>query len=450
MRTCLLSLSAVFALQSLPALAADPINSADHPTCNESPGGSSTIRRDGFVKGLHVVSSNLPGATFNDDANGLADRNIECAHFDDRTSGGTVIIPWRQFDTGSSANGGRYFWDFIEEQIEPWASRGQVVNLLVWPAVQKESQKFPDGQSATPQFILNKSDVTFTCPDGSAQDTGSNGEVPIPKMWESRVYTPYRQALEALVNRYENDDRINYFRFGIGVGAESYPANGTTTPTNFCRDTFVNLFPGSDDTQRANTAFNTWLDYTVDSVQAFRSFDSAKPVVVTLNDFRTRSSQGINKFANDTANAATGNYLGYPPLGLGVQGATTKDVERWNASPRERCNANWCVLFNQRKSAGIPLQVQTPTHSGVNGRPDQNLDDARCVNQQTMKPQNSGPAGCMNTGNLAELMDFARARGANSFELYPYEWYIINDTAEPFYTDFQVQYRGAMDRAKNN
>jgi len=204
----LLAVSNLLILSSIQTQAQDPINSANYAHCNESPGGSSTVRANGFVSGLFVVSSNLPGATFStnpNDANGLADRNIECAHFDNRTSGGTVIIPWRQFDRGAGASGGRYNWSFIEEQIEPWDSRGQVVNLLVWPAVQKESQKFPQGQPATPQYILDLSGVTFQCPEGTAQGTGSNGQLPLPKFWEGRVKKPYRQALQALVNRYEND-----------------------------------------------------------------------------------------------------------------------------------------------------------------------------------------------------------------------------------------------------
>ena len=426
------------------AAAQDP-NTADHPDCVQSPGGSSTVRTDGFVKGLHVVSSNLPGGTFSTnpaDPNGLADRNIECAHFDDRTSGGTIIIPWRQFDRGPNANP-RYRWGFVEDQIRPWAERGQVVNLLVWPAVQKASQRFPEGQSATPQYILNMGGVTFTCPEGTTQGTGTNGQLPLPKFWEGRVKDRYREALEAFVRRYENDPRVNYFRFGIGVGAESYPANGTTTPTNFCRDAFVGLFAGDTDTQRANKAYNTWLTFTKESVRAFRGFDSNKPIVVTLNDFRTRPAQGVNKFANDTADEATRTLQGLPPLGLGVQGATTKDVDRWNASPRQRCNANWCKLFNDRKTLGIPLQVQTPTHSGPIGRPDENRGVPGC------EDGNNGPVGCMNTGNLPELMDFARARGANSFELYPYEWYVVNDTKHPFYNTERSKYRGALDRAKN-
>ena len=442
MKRILVVLGAAVGMAAAHADAQDP-NTADHPTCEQRPGGSSTTRSDGFVKGLHVVSSNLPGGTLADgpnDANGLADRNIECAHFDDRTSGGTVIIPWRQFDRGPNAKN-RYRWDFVEDQIRPWADRGQVVNLLVWPAVQKESQRFPQGQSATPQYVLNMRGVTFTCPEGSAQDTGTNGQLPLPKFWERRVKDRYREALRAMVARYENDDRVNYFRFGIGVGAESYPANGTTTPTNFCRDAFVGLFAGDTDTQQANRAYNTWRNFTLESVREFRKFDSAKPIVVTLNDFRTRTSQGVNKFANDTANEATRNFHGWPRLGLGVQGATTADVARWNASPRQRCNANWCKLFNDRKTMGLPLQVQTPTHSGVNGRPG---ESNACPGNK-----NDGPAGCMKTGNLAELMDFARNRGSNSFELYPYEWYVVNDTAHPWHDAYRDQYRGAMDRAKN-
>lgn len=441
MRKPALSLAAPLLL-GLPvgASAQDP-NDAAYANCDEAPGGSRTVRTNGFAQGLYVVSSNLPDATFTDDANGLADRNIVCAHWDDRTSGGTVVIPWAQFDRGEGMSGGRYDWSFVEEQIAPWAVRGQLVNLLVWPAVQKESQQFPDGQPATPAYIMNQPGVTFQCPDGSAQGTGSSGELPLPKFWEGRVKTPYREALLALVERYEDDDRINYFRFGIGVGAESYPANGTTTPTNYCRDDFISIFAGDNETQKANKAFNVWLGHAKESVLAFRAFDSAKPIVVTVNDFRTSTAQGLNKFPNDLANQATRNYHGYPLAGLGVQGATTADKDRWNASPRQRCNANWCVLFNSRKTLNIPLQLQTPTHSGVKGRPEESVD---CPGSD-----NVGADGCMKTGNMAELIGFAAARGVNAYELYPYEWQVANDTAQRFYPDHDAEYGAALDSVKN-
>lgn len=426
----------------------DPQDAVFAP-CDQPKGAHSTTQRNGFAPGLYVVSSNLPGATFKPDGT-LASRNIVCAHQDRRTSGGTVVIPWAAFDKRDASGRGSFDWRFVEQQMAPWVVRGQKVNLLVWPAVQKEDQKFPAGQSATPQYILDQPDLLFQCPNGTTQGTSSVGTLPLPKFWRAEVYTKYAQAVRQFVLRFQDDPNVNYFRFGIGVGAESYPANGATAPNNFCMRTFIQQFPGSTDEARANSAFNVWKDYVAGRIRAFRRFNSNKPIIVTVNDFRTKSSgQALNEFPDMIANEATREFNGFPKLGLGVQGATTKDVDRWNE--QERCNANWCAIFNRNKNLAIPLQLQTPTHSGVYGPPGPGNPIARCQGTQ-----NNGALGCMNTGNMAVLIAFALQRGVRSFELYPYEWYVANDkrfTTNPdlenFYELFGNEYRAALDSASN-
>ncbi|KAI0562832.1 hypothetical protein FGB62_52g110 [Gracilaria domingensis] len=427
----------------------DPLDAVFAP-CNQEKGAHPVKKQNGFVPGLYVVSSNLPGGTFKTDGT-LANRNIVCAHEDRRTSGGTVVIPWAAFDKRDANGRGSFDWGFVEEQMEPWVARGQMVNLLVWPAVQKEDQTFPDGQSATPQFILDQPDLVFQCPDGTTQGTSSVGTLPLPKFWRPEVYTKYSQALRQFVLRFQNDPNVNYFRFGIGVGAESYPANGATTPNNFCMSTFIQLFPGATDSAKANSAFNEWKSYVAGRIRAFRRFDSKKPIIVTVNDFRTKSTgQDLNEFPDMISSEATREFNGLPKLGLGVQGATTRDIDRWQQ--RARCNANWCAIFNRNNNMGIPLQLQTPTHSGMYGPPGASNPIAECRGTQ-----NRGALGCMNTGNMAELIPFALQRGVQSFELYPYEWFVANDERfttnaelENFYELFGGEYRAALDEASNS
>lgn len=374
---------------------------AKFPRCSQPKGTYSTTSTNGFVPGLFVVSSNLPGATIRRNGQ-LANRNIVCAHMDSRTSGGTVVIPWAAFDTRDANGRGPFNWRFVQQQMAPWVARGQKVNLLVWPAVQNEDQKFPDGRPATPQFILDQPRLTFQCPSGTTQGT-SIGIRQVPKFWLPDVYTKYAQALRQLVRRFENDMNVNYFRFGIGVRAESYPANGVTSPNGFCMNAFIQQFPGATTQARANAAFNEWNNYVARRIRAFRRFNSKKHIIVTVNDFRTRTSgQGLNLFPEMVAKEATREYNGLPKLGLGVQGATTKDIDRWRSQPRrERCNANWCAIFNRYKNSGIPLQLQTPTHSGVNGPPWPDNPDPACQDSR-----NNGKRGCMRTGNMAMLIDF--------------------------------------------
>lgn len=428
------------------------VSSASYDACDEKRGKFSVNVENGFVPGLFIATSNIPGAMQNSDGS-LASRKIVCAHQDSRTSGGSVVIPWAQFDKRDEKGGGYFDWDFVDQQMEPWVSRGQVVNLLVWPAVQKKDQLFPEGASATPDYIFNTTGMTYQCPDGTAQGHSSEG-IPLPMFWLPGVYERYAQALKQLVKRYENHPNVNYFRFGIGVGAESYPGNGATVHNNYCMSTFVTQFGGATYEEKARNAYNTWYNYVVGRVRAFRRFKSTKPIVVTINDFATLSSIDEKKFPNMIAEEATRDYVvdgvEYPKLGIGVQGATTQDIELHNRG--EPCYADWCKIFLESESYDIPLQVQTPLHSGVNGRPGPWQTMTECQEER----QNNGRYGCTNTGNMAELIHFSLSLGANVFELYSYEWFVANDNQgfeKPpdlnWHAMYGQEYSDALDLASN-
>lgn len=414
----------------------------------------STVQKDGFVPGLFVVTSNIPGATFNRDGT-LCEKKVKCCHEDPRTSGGSVVIPWAQFDKRDGEGGGYFDWDFVDQQMEPWIARGQVVNLLVWPAVQKKDQLFPNGGSATPDYIMNQPDMTYQCPDGSAQSGCCSEGIPLPKFWKPEVYQKYGQALKQFVKRYEDHPHVNYFRFGIGVGAESYPGNGCTTPSNYGMATLIDQFEGDSHDEKAQNAYDTWSNYVAGRIRAYRRFNSKKPIVVTINSFSTMEGIDKNKFAHMIANEATKDFVSkdglvYPKLGLGVQGATTNDADKYKRG--EKCYADWGAIFNQAKDLGVPLQIQTPLHSGPNGRPGPHQKMRECRE----KKKNNGKLGVTNTGNMAELIDFSLSVGANAFELYPYEWLVAGDKhwccdspEHNWHEKYGKQYDKALDKASN-
>jgi len=442
----------------------DP-NTATYDGCDQPKGGYSTREQDGFIPGLFIVTANLPGATWNNDGS-LENPKIVCAHQDQRTSGGSVIIPWAHFDKRNEQGEGYFDWDFVDQQMEPWIARGQVVNLLVWPAVQKKDQLFPNSESATPDylieapimsvtpdFLMQAPNMTYQCPDGSAQGHLSEG-IPLPMFWKPEVYQRYDEALEQFVLHYQDHPNVSYFRFGIGVGAESYPGNGATTPDNYCMDTFVNLFEGNTYEEKATEAYHTWYEYAAERVRAFRRFNSKKPIVATLNSFSTLWSIDKNDFAKMIAQEATKYYASsdneHPKLGLGVQGATTNDIDKWNSGVE--CYANWCNIFNEKKSLGVPLQLQTPLHSGVNGVPGPWQTFPECQ----VSRKNNGRYGCTNTGNMADLIDFSLSMGVNAFELYSYEWLVANDKNWPndppelnWHDIYGQQYGDALDKVSN-
>ena len=453
MKNLLLTTFVFIAVDGIIAQNLDPLTARYEP-CQQPRGSYSTNRKDGFVPGLFTVTSNLPGATWNRDGS-LAFKKIVCAHEDSRTSGGSVVIPWAQFDKRDGQGGGHFDWDFVDEQMAPWVARGQVVNLLVWPAVQKRDQCFPNGASATPDYIMNATNMSYQCPDGSAQGGTSEG-VPLPMFWKPEVHLKYIQGLKQFVAHYQDHPNVNYFRFGIGVGAESYPGNGATTHNNYCMSTFVNLFEGDTYNEKAVNAYDTWKNFSAWITRAFRRFNSTKPIVVSINNFSTLQGIDETDFPRMIAEEATKYYedpsygVEYPKLGLGVQGATTNDIDLWNSG--KRCYADWCAIFDRAKDLGVPLQLQTPLQSGVNGRPGPSQSFQECKTSR----KNNGRFGCTNTGNLAELIDFALSVGVNSFELYPYEWQIANDKSwsnDPpelnWYNIYGQQYSDALYKASN-
>lgn len=91
---------------------------------------------------------------------------------------------------------------------------------------------------------------------------------------------------------------------------------------------------------------------------------------MTLNSFSTLWSLDENDFLKMIAHEAMKSYTSsegveYPKLGLGVQGATTNDIVKWDSGVE--CYANWCKLFDEAKDLGMPLKIQMPLHCGVNG-----------------------------------------------------------------------------------
>ena len=77
--------------------------------------GYSVKKKDGFVPGLFDVTSNLPGAATNRDGSECKRKIVYC-HEDPRTSGGSVVIPWAQFDKRDADGKGGFDWDFVDEQ----------------------------------------------------------------------------------------------------------------------------------------------------------------------------------------------------------------------------------------------------------------------------------------------------------------------------------------------
>jgi len=308
--------------------------------------------------GVYVASSNLPRPLA---LHNLTEHQIvmNCVWDDPRVLGGNVIVPWSKFDPvgpgGNAGYGSRYDWTWVERQIDMWTSRGgggsgnddggtatdrngtaaantttttttttgKKVNLLVWGVAQHVLQHV-DGETATPGWVFERTDVP-TIDDCVPAD--GKAEVPVTPVHNDATYRSlYQDALRAFYERYKRDPRVNYVRFGAGVGSENYPMNSAVAPNGPCRDVWTSRGGSVQD----------WIDHVVAMIEFFGSLqnenvfdrtwndpddpddrtEDAKrnaPLVVSLNSFK--EAGGTDDLPNAIFEAAR-----IRRLGIGTQG----------------------------------------------------------------------------------------------------------------------------------
>jgi hypothetical protein len=217
------------------------------------------------IRGLFLNSANLPTQD--------PDRIKRFIINDPTVSGANLIIPWSKIDRGITANP-QYDWSYINQTAKPWIDAGKKVNLLIWGAAQKSEQEI-DGKSMTPDYVLKKVE-TISCQCKLDRECEINPPA-TPVFWDEDYRNNYQKLIKALVTEYSNKFWIGYFRFGIGVGAESYPGNGVSSAKNPCNAEWKKPSIGLSNT--------VWKQYSLDFVDFLATLKSAKPILVTINDY---------------------------------------------------------------------------------------------------------------------------------------------------------------------
>ena len=371
------------------------------PQCVPVQGAVVPVKRGSTFPGLYIASANLP----RQEENRLT---LECAALDARTTGANIVVPWSKIDRGARDAAGApvYDWSYVEEVTAPWRGRGQKINLLLWGSAQRTFQHI-DGEPATPAYVLAKV-PTVTCvrgTDSAGRPVLDPADIAVPIHYHPAYQAHFRPLIAAFFEHFADADWVNYLRVGIGVGAESYPANGVPNADGFCRDEW----------EAAGFTPAIWRAHVLGMIDFIGGLRPAKPVVITLNKL-----DGDANLPRDMARKAVEGY----GFGIGTQGATARAIQQYaSTNPNVRCYADWCRLFERYKDSGVPLEIQTPLQS----RP-------------------SGASFASHTGPLPPLIDFALARGVTSLELYPFEWFVANGTA-PAYTADKKAYGAALTRA---
>ncbi|WP_395339149.1 hypothetical protein PN836_013760 [Ningiella sp. W23] len=361
---------------------------------------------NGHFPGIYLASANLPRVV-NQDA------KQKCVVNDPRTAGANIVIPWSKIDRGQlDARGERiYDWSYVDQSTQAWRARGQKVNLLLWGAAQRTFQHI-DGERATPEYVLENAPVVrcLRFEDEHGHPKHDPLDVDVPIHYHPEYLKHYKPMIEAFIRRFENEPWVNYMRVGIGVGAESYPANGANGINGPCRDEW----------EAAGFTAQIWRAHVLAMIDFIGTLSPKKAFVITLNDIAPDL-----EMASLAAKKAVEEY----GFGIGTQGATARAILQYEQGLHGgRCYANWCHLFEKYKDKGVVLEIQTPNQSYPIGW------------------ENTGVNTQGHTGPLPQVLAFALERGVTSVEIYPFEWQVANGN-EAYWAPYKSDYNKALTRS---
>jgi len=339
-------------------------------------------------RGLFLNSANLPTQKWSRIAKFILN--------DPTVSGANIVVPWSKVDRGVGASP-QYDWSYVYQQAQPWIDAGKTVNLLLWGAAQKAEQEF-DGKSITPAYVLAKT-LTVTCQCKVGGDCALNPPQ-TPVFWDQDYQKHYRNVIQAAIAEFSDQSWIGFFRFGIGVGAESYPGNGISYNKNPCTKEWEKA--------PINLSESLWRDHSFSFLDFLSSLNTSKPILVTINNYG-KSTAIAQEMAAYAANQG---------LGIGTQGLTQRAIALDQQG--KTCYADWCNLFPQYNQKTL-LEVQTAAQSN--------------------------PAGKGRVGSLPPLLEFGLAKGVDIFELYQAEWFVANDPQHHLHKKYGKTYREALEQA---
>ena len=339
-------------------------------------------------RGLFLNTANLPTQEW--------ERIERYILHDPTVAGANIVVPWSLVDRGPDAVP-QYNWSYVYQQAKPWIEAGKTVNILLWGAAQKAEQEF-NGKSITPEYVLKNTDtVSCQCKIGK----GCVLDPPqTPVFWDKDYQNNYRQVIKAAIAEFGNQPWIGYFRFGIGVGAESYPGNGVSYAKNPCTKEWTK--------PPINLSQELWQEHSLDFIDFLTTLETSKTILVTINNYGK---------SYDVAREVAA-YASEKGFGIGTQGLTKNALNLY--AQGKNCYADWCNLFEKYDEKTV-LEVQTAAQSN--------------------------PADKGRVGPLPALLDFGLARGVDIFELYQAEWFVANDPDHHLYQKYGASYRQALQEA---
>jgi hypothetical protein len=300
---------------------------------------------------------------------------------DPTNDGANLVIPWSKCDLGN----GQYDWSYVEKCAKPWWDAGKRVNLLIWTAVEVARQQVA-GENMTPEYVRKQ--VTMI-PVEYAE-----GNYEIAAFWHENHRANYKKFIKAVIDRYQDEPRIGFMRFGFGVGAENYPANKLNAQS-----------PNLPPFKAAGFSPQVWRDHVFSMIDYVASLKSRKYINMTMNDLL-----GDPTYYRELMEKATAHGFG-----IGMQGLMGFAENQYR--DKKRCYADWCNIYPTLRGK-VTLEAQTAA--------------------------NSSPDSSKAQGPLRGQADFAIRQGVQILELYPFEWLVANNPQNPFYEKYGAEYRSAL------
>jgi len=236
-------------------------------------------------------------------------------------------------------------------------------------------------QNATTNTFQYQTAVTTA---GSATTPGT--VVSEQQSWPVPYETPYKTAWESFVaaaimhyNASANLSQISYMRVGRAAGGEAYPE---------CLSNLEQIPAPNTYTESG------WMQYYSNIDQFVSSQNPKMQILDPLNQAGSGPSAVTSYGSQEAQTAVTYKNASGQTNGIGSQGLQSSDISNYSAGGG--CTSDWCSVFDNYYSSGIPLELQ---QAGLSA-------------PVAISGTNSA------TGDLRPLLPFAVQRHMTILELY--------------------------------
>ncbi len=262
-----------------------------------------------------------------------------------------IGVPWASVDTGYGTSNPQYDFTAIDAQIQYYTTNypNKKVNLM-WLAINYSSINNPGGgvNQMTPAYVFTTSyaSTLAAAPQDVAYCTGYPGNgtfsntianaatanfdsTGYPVVYEAPFMTAYQNFIKAVIQHYNGNSTIGYMRFGLSVGDEAQP---------YCTDELPNWnYP------------DTWSTYVGD----MDTLEGSQKPQMRLMESLNAVNGDITTLPSIEAGDAVSNGFGF-----GSNGWQQSDISAIASGDLTGCTSDWCALFKQYASSGVPLELQ--------------------------------------------------------------------------------------------